>query len=233
MRGYVSREAARRDYGVALGEMARSTQDETQRLRGGGARVKLRIGIDVGGTFTDLTGFDEEAGEVVLIRKYHSDPARPGAVMAAITRELEAEFGRDAVTLVLHGSTVALNTLLEEKGVAVGLITTKGFRDVYEIGRQWRGDDVFNIFAPRAQDAADPRPHLRDRRAPRRARRCDRDARRLADVAAAVRALVAQGVEAVAIAFLFAYANPAHEEEAARDRARASRRSSTSRCRAR
>jgi N-methylhydantoinase A len=177
--------------------------------------VRLRIGIDVGGTFTDLTGLDEEAGEVVLTRKYHSDPARPGAVMAAITRELEAEFGADAVSLVLHGSTVALNTLLEEKGVAVGLLTTRGFRDVYEIGRQWRGDQVFDIFAhaPRMLLTRDRIFEIGERL----------DARGIAieplsagDVEAAVRALAAQGVEAVAIAFLFAYADPGHEQEAAR-----------------
>ena len=57
-------------------------------------------------------------------------------------------FGEEAVSLILHGSTAALNTLLEDKGVRVGLLTTRGFRDVYEIGRQWRGEDVFNIFAP-------------------------------------------------------------------------------------
>jgi len=177
--------------------------------------VKLRIGIDVGGTFTDLTGLDEEAGEVVLIRKYHSDPARPGAVTAAITRELEAEFGRDAVTLVLHGSTVALNTLLEEKGVAVGLMTTKGFRDVYEIGRQWRGDQVFDIFAhaPKMLLTRDRIFEIGERLD---ARGHAIETLSLSDVEAAVRALVKQGVEAVAIAFLFAYANPAHEEETAR-----------------
>src|SRR5213595_3177963 len=54
----------------------------------------------------------------------------------------------DRVSLILHGSTSALNTMLEGKGVRVGLITTRGFRDVYEIGRQWRGEEVFNIFAP-------------------------------------------------------------------------------------
>ena len=77
-----------------------------------------------------------------------SNAAQPAAVMEDITRDLAAEFGADAVSLILHGSTAALNTMLEGKGARVGLITTRGFRDVYEIGRQWRGDEVFNIFAP-------------------------------------------------------------------------------------
>src|SRR5579864_1608519 len=113
-----------------------------------GGFMKLRIGIDVGGTFTDVTAFDEDAAALVAVRKYTSDSAQPAAVMADITRDLVAEFGADAVSLILHGSTAALNTMLEGKGARVGLITTRGFRDVYEIGRQWRGEEVFNIFAP-------------------------------------------------------------------------------------
>ena len=110
--------------------------------------MKLRVGIDVGGTFTDVTAFDEDQGELVAVRKYVSNPAQPAAVMETITADLARDFGPDAVTLILHGSTAALNTLLEGKGVRTGLLTTRGFRDVYEIGRQWRGEEVFNIFAP-------------------------------------------------------------------------------------
>src|SRR6202521_630418 len=110
--------------------------------------MKLRVGIDVGGTFTDVTAFDEDQGELVAVRKYLSNPAAPAAVMEEITQDLARDFGADSVALILHGSTVALNTLLEGKGVRVGLLTTRGFRDVYEIGRQWRGQDVFTRFAP-------------------------------------------------------------------------------------
>ena len=110
--------------------------------------MRLRIGIDVGGTFTDVTAFDEDQGEVIAIRKYSSNPGQPMLVMDEIAREFHAEFGPDSVALILHGSTAALNTMLEGKGVRVGLITTQGFRDVYEIGRQWRGADVFNMYSP-------------------------------------------------------------------------------------
>ena len=193
--------------------------------------MTLRIGIDVGGTFTDVTGLDEERGEVVLIRKYPSDPARPGAVMAAITRDLEAQFGSGAVSLVLHGSTAALNTLLEEKGVRVGLLTTRGFRDVYEIGRQWRGDQVFNFFAqaPKMLLTRDRIYEIGERLDARGAVVAPLDA---AEIEAALRALVADGVEALAICFLFAYANPAHEREAGASSS-GSRPASISRCRAR
>ncbi|MGA8495033.1 MAG: hydantoinase/oxoprolinase family protein [Xanthobacteraceae bacterium] len=177
--------------------------------------MKLRIGIDVGGTFTDVTAFDEDAATLVAVRKYTSNPAQPAAVMEDITRDLAAEFGADAVSLILHGSTAALNTMLEGKGASVGLITTRGFRDVYEIGRQWRGDEVFNIFAP------PPKMLLTRDRIHEVRERLDFTGQVIEpldadDVATAARALMAQGVEAVAVCFLFAYANPAHEQAAAK-----------------
>jgi N-methylhydantoinase A len=176
--------------------------------------MSIRVGIDVGGTFTDVTAFDDDRAEVALIRKYTSDAADPMRVMDEITRDLAKEFGSEAVTLILHGSTAALNTLLEDKGVPVGLITTAGFRDVYEIGRQWRGDDVFNLFAP-APKMLLPRNHIFEVR-----ERLDCHGEVVtpmshADVERAARELAARGVEAVAVAFLFAYTNPRHEREAA------------------
>ena len=177
--------------------------------------MKLRIGIDVGGTFTDVAAFDEDADALVAVRKYTSNPTQPAAVMAAITQDLAEEFGADSVALILHGSTAALNTMLEDKGARVGLITTRGFRDVYEIGRQWRGDEVFNIFAPA------PKMLLTRDRIHEVGERLDFAGNVIApldagEVAAATRRLIAQGVEAVAVCFLFAYANPAHERAAAK-----------------
>ena len=177
--------------------------------------MKLRIGIDVGGTFTDVTAFDEDAGTLVAVRKYVSNPAQPAAVMEQITSDLAAEFGADSVALILHGSTAALNTMLEGKGVRVGLITTRGFRDVYEIGRQWRGDEVFNIFAPAPKMllTRDRIYEVRERLDPQGnvIEKLDGE-----EVAVAARRLIAQGAEAVAICFLFAYANPVHEQAAAK-----------------
>src|SRR5580658_3386698 len=168
--------------------------------------MKLRIGIDVGGTFTDVAAFDEDAAALVAVRKYTSNPAQPAAVMEDITRDLAAEFGANAVSLILHGSTAALNTMLEGKGVRVGLITTRGFRDVYEIGRQWRGDEVFNIFAPAPKMllTRDRIHEVRERLDPlgNVIEKIDESY-----VAEATRRLVAQGIEAIAVCFLFAYAN--------------------------
>jgi N-methylhydantoinase A len=177
--------------------------------------MKLRIGIDVGGTFTDVTAFDEDLGDVTVIRKYLSNRAEPMLVMDTIMKDLQTEFGKDAVSLILHGSTAALNTLLEDNGVRVGLLTTAGFRDVYEMGRQWRGGDVFNLYAPAPKTllSRDRIHEVRERLAfdgtvieP-----LQRD-----DVVAAVEKLQAQQVEAIAVALLFAYANAGHEQEIAR-----------------
>jgi N-methylhydantoinase A len=175
--------------------------------------MSLRVGIDVGGTFTDVTMFDEGCGEVA-VRKYPSNPARPAQIVDTIMQDIAGERGAEAVSLVLHGSTVALNTLLQDKGVRVGLLTTRGFRDVYEIGRQWRGDEVFNIFAPA------PKMLLTRDLIHEIGERLDARGGVIAslaseDVERAVRRLVADGVEAIAVCFLFAYANPAHERQAA------------------
>ena len=176
--------------------------------------MTLRVGIDVGGTFTDVTAFDEQRGELATVRKYLSNPADPAAVMEHITQDLARDFGANAVSLILHGSTAALNTLLEGKGVRVGLLTTRGFRDVYEIGRQWRGEDVFNIFAP-APKMLLTRDRIFEVRERLSAKGEVIEPLVADDVANAVKALIADGVEAVAVCFLFAYANPAHERAAA------------------
>ena len=178
-----------------------------------------RIGIDVGGTFTDVTVFDDAKGEIV-VSKYDSNPRDPMSVMERIASDIATRFGAGDVALILHGSTAALNTLLEGKGVKVGLITTAGFRDVYEIGRQWRGEDVFNLFAPAPKmlTTRDLIHEVRGRLDPKGNEVEPLDA---AGVETAARALAAQGVEAIAVAFLHAYASPAHERAAAAIIARA------------
>src|SRR5262249_10010309 len=158
--------------------------------------------------------FDGDRRELVAVRKYLSDPAQPDAVMETVTADLARDFGADAVSLVLHGSTAALNTLLEGKGVRVGLLTTHGFRDVYEIGRQWRGEHVFDIFAP-APKMLLTRDRIFEVRERVGARGEIIEPLVAEDVRDAVAKLVACGVEAIAVCFLFAYANRAHEKAAA------------------
>lgn len=93
---------------------------------------RFRIAADIGGTFTDVAAFDERSGRL-LLGKTLTTPSRlvdgiNTGVAKAGSRMAEAE-------LFLHGSTIAINTMLERTGARVALVTTKGFRDIYEIGR--------------------------------------------------------------------------------------------------
>src|SRR3984893_16320856 len=98
-----------------------------------------RVGIDIGGTFTDAAFVDEQSGAVQII-KVPSTPADPsGGFMAAVERGLQrCDVGGEAVRLVVHATTVATNALIEAKTASLGMLTTQGFRDILEIGRQIR-----------------------------------------------------------------------------------------------
>src|ERR1700752_1583557 len=100
----------------------------------------IRVGIDTGGTFTDLAFFD---GKRVRIHKVPSTPQNPSW---AIVKGLVDILGEEIRGIeIVHGTTVATNALLERKGARIALITTKGFEDVIEIGRQNRGE-LYNLF---------------------------------------------------------------------------------------
>src|SRR4051795_3940542 len=102
----------------------------------------LRIAVDIGGTFTDVAAFDESGGQL-LFGKWSSTPRDlVEGILRAITAA-DAELAR--ANVVLHGSTVVINAILERKGAETALVTTKGFRDVYEIGRINRPES-FNLF---------------------------------------------------------------------------------------
>lgn len=176
--------------------------------------MSLRVGIDVGGTFTDITVLDEARGEIREVRKVPSNPRRQIEVFDQILDDLSKKFGADSVSYLLHGSTHALNAILEEKGAVTGLLVTEGFRDVYEVARQWKGDEVMNILYPGAKRFI-PR-----RRVAQVRERMDFEGNVLVplDIASLDRAideLAAQNIEALAVVFLHSYANPAHERVAA------------------
>ena len=100
----------------------------------------IRIGIDTGGTFTDVVAVDE-AGRVVSTKL----PSTPSDPSVAFLRAIE-KAGTDAIAEVFHGTTVATNALLEDNFGGLGFITTKGFRDVLEIGRQSVPDSYGNSY---------------------------------------------------------------------------------------
>jgi N-methylhydantoinase A len=170
----------------------------------------VRIAVDIGGTFTDLEILDSATGTVHQ-HKTPSTPADPSAGLLAGIRDAAARFGfpLDAVRQVLHGTTIATNAVLERKLPKGAVLTTAGFEDLLQIGRHGRRD----VYAL----TADPPPPL-----VRRALclgivervRADGSVETPLDDASVRRAaarLAEQGVQAVAVCLLHAYANPAHE----------------------
>src|SRR5436309_160362 len=100
-----------------------------------GEQTRLQVGVDVGGTFTDLVAFDGQTLRVVKLPS--SPPEYQRAVVEAVERVVQTR-GRDAHATVIHGSTVATNALLQRKGEEIAFVTTEGFRDMLLIGRQNR-----------------------------------------------------------------------------------------------
>jgi len=167
------------------------------------------LGIDVGGTFTDLVVYDEATG-VVRLAKVPSTPADQSVGMINGIDRLDLDL--DGVAKLAHGSTVATNTALERNGAITAILTTKGFRDVVEVGRGNR-IDLYDIKAVRPKSLV-PRSLVFE--VPERMLH-DGSVLAALDTAAVRRAVAAmkrQGVTSLAICFLHAYANPAHEAKA-------------------
>jgi N-methylhydantoinase A len=167
------------------------------------------IGVDIGGTFTDLVGYRH--GELVL-SKTLTTPANPTDGVARALDLADTRLGE--IDEFLHGSTIAINTVLERSGVVTALITTEGFRDVYEIGRGNR-PDAFDIQfrRPRPLVPRDLRHEVRERLNARGEVLVPLDE---AQVLALGAQLVAAGIESVAVCLLHAYANPVHERAVGR-----------------
>ena len=164
------------------------------------------VAIDIGGTFTDLVGFDDKAGKFVEAKSLTTPHELTQGILDCIRKS-----GLAAATIeeLIHGSTIAINTLIERKGAKTGLIVTRGTRDVYIIGRGNR-PEAYNLFFHRHRPLV-PR-HL-TREIDERVMSSGEVHHPLnkASVTEACRALAAEGVEAVAVCLLHAYANPEHE----------------------
>jgi len=170
----------------------------------------VRIGVDIGGTFTDLVWMDESTG-AVRVGKLLTTPKEPAQAVeqGVVTLLHEAGSAPASVSTLIHGTTLATNALIERKGAKTGLLTTAGFRDVLEMGREGRYD-MYDLFI-------DPPAPLVPRHL-----RLEVPERILADgsvltpldessARAAISALLAAGVEAIAVSLLHAYRNPVHE----------------------
>jgi N-methylhydantoinase A len=170
---------------------------------------RIRLSADVGGTFTDVAAFDEATGELRL-GKTLTTPARLVTGIENGVAKAAAQFR--AAGLFLHGTTIAINTILERTGATCALVTTQGFRDIYEIGRVNRPES-YNLFFRRHAPLIerDLRYEIRERMDAQGKvlLELDEDAVRAA-AADAVRA----GAQAIAILFLHSYRNPAHEQRA-------------------
>lgn len=177
-----------------------------------GKPIRARLGVDVGGTFTDVV-LQMPDGRL-LVSKVSSTPEDPGlAVREGVTAIMqEAGLAPERLAEIVHGTTVGSNTILQRKGAKTGLITTRGFRDVLEIARI-RTPGMFDLTWEKPEPLA-----------PRRYRR-EVTERMAADgtvvvpmdeasLLAEVDFLVGEGIQAIAICFLNSYINPAHEMRA-------------------
>ena len=174
--------------------------------------TRCRIGVDVGGTFTDIVLNDGGALRIAKVSSVPEDPSR--GFFRGIERVLErADSRREAIDLLFHGSTVATNAILEGRGARTGMLVTDGFKFVLEIGRAAipRRENLFAWVKPKR-----PVPPRLIAEVPERIRLDGMVERGLDEdrCRAAVRELGASGVDAVAIVFLHAWANPAHERRA-------------------
>ncbi|MEM3544532.1 MAG: hydantoinase/oxoprolinase family protein, partial [Nitrososphaerota archaeon] len=165
-----------------------------------------RVGIDIGGAFTDLVAYDDETGDFVWV-KDETTPHDPSIGVLNTVSKSKVDFSK--VLSIIHGQTLVINTIIERKGAKVGLITTKGYRDVLELQRSNRRD-MYNFRYKKPQSLI-PR-HLR----------LEVDERIMSDgailrplnekeVEKSTQKLLEEGVESICISFINSYANPSHE----------------------
>jgi N-methylhydantoinase A len=170
---------------------------------------RLRLAADIGGTFTDIAVFDEKSGKLTFGKALSTPAHLVEGISAGVAK---AGSAYRSAGLFLHGSTIAVNTMLERTGARTALLITEGFRDIYEIGRINR-PDAYNLFFQKHVPLIE------------RALRFEVNERMLADgemdkplddgeIAALGERLEMLGVEAVAILFLNCYANANHERRA-------------------
>ena len=176
-------------------------------------KIDVRLAVDVGGTFTDVV---LKTPQTQTTAKVLTTTSTPEEAVIAGAKEVFASAGIDpaSVDLVLHGTTLATNAILERKGAVTALITTEGFRDVLEIGYETRYDQ-YNIFLEKVTPLVP-----RDRRLCL-SERIDINGEVILEldesaIPGLVPDLTAAGVESIAIGFLHSYANPTHEQTVAR-----------------
>jgi N-methylhydantoinase A/oxoprolinase/acetone carboxylase beta subunit len=174
--------------------------------------TKGEIGVDIGGTFTDIVcRLDDGTVRIAKIPTTGEDPSH--AVLAALhIAQRDWALSPANITRFVHGTTVATNAVLERKGARIGLITTEGFRDVLEIGRQMRHQMYDLILHPETPVFLAQRQFRKEV-----IERLDAQGKILCEldevsVTTAIEALAAQDVQAIAVCLLFSFLDPAHEQ---------------------
>jgi N-methylhydantoinase A len=174
--------------------------------------ARYRLGVDVGGTHTDLVLFDTTTGEF-LVEKVASTPKNPAlGVLDGLGRFIARGVAAGEIGFFAHGTTITTNALLEMRGANVGLLITRGYRAVQEIQSQARDGNLFDYFYSKPPAIA-PQSLTREI-----SERCDYAGNVLLPldtdaVRRAARELKAAGVESIAVCYLFSFMNPAHEQE--------------------
>ncbi len=173
--------------------------------------MSVRIGVDVGGTFTDIVCFDEQEGDFRLL-KIPSTPDRPSTAVVEGTRRVLSQFEvpAESVGFFIHGTTVATNTILERKGAEVALLVTAGFRDVPYIMRQDR-PRLYDYFQQRPQPLI---PRERRFEVPERMLYTGQVSRPLQEepTRQLLRRLKELEIRDIAVCLLHSYVNPSHEK---------------------
>src|SRR5712672_4661790 len=173
---------------------------------------RYRLGVDVGGTHTDLVLLDAASG-ALMVEKVASTPKNPAlGVLNGVARFIARGVKPEDIEFFAHGTTITTNALLEMRGAKVGLLITKGYRAVQEIQNQARDGNLFDYFYSKPAAIA---PQSLTKEIPERSdyagrvlRPLDKDA-----VRRAARELKDAGVESIAVCYLFSFMNPAHEQD--------------------
>ena len=168
---------------------------------------KLRVAVDIGGTFTDLVAYDQETREILAVKSPSTPPGFIDGVMDALSK---AEIQPEEIVDFKHGSTIATNAIIERRGANTGLITTKGMRDVLLAGRANRPDLFNSNWDPSPRSRA---PATHPRGGPSASTTRARSSTALAedDVRVAARKFKARGIESVAVAYINSFMNAEHE----------------------
>lgn len=172
---------------------------------------RYRIAVDIGGTFVDAVVFDSVSGTTRL-EKASTTPQQPTQGVLEAIRKLNV--GLEDAEMIVHGTTLGLNAILERKGCSAGILTTEGFRDVFEIGRA-------DIPSTHIYDYQYQRPPLLVERRMRLgvrerldARGCEVEPLSEQDLLEKAERLIERGAESIAVCFLHSYRNPSHEQRA-------------------